>query len=229
MILLKQKNTKQNLLPTLSLSIIVHLVIGALFIFGLSSDMNYTLGLSKADLLWVSLPTGSGKALPSQGVKNNGPKQFLPNKAPVPVTTAKDIVVQSYERTKSGSSKTSGAAVKDNSGNPALSNTMQTAGSSSAFVTANPLYRENAPPVYPAIAKLRGYEGLVMVNAEILPDGRVGSAAISKSSGYAILDQSAIAAVKLWRFEPAKKEGKPFAIRVKLPIKFVLHDNNSQS
>ena len=42
-------------------------------------------------------------------------------------------------------------------------------------VIAYPLYKENAPPAYPEIARMRGYEGIVLVFAEILPDGRVGN------------------------------------------------------
>ena len=106
----------------------------------------------------------------------------------------------------------------------------ETAGNNSNLntVIAYPLYKENSPPVYPEIARVRGYEGIVMVFAEILPNGRVGEVKIKKSSGYAILDQSAIQAVKPWKFEPAKKSGSPFTAWVELPIKFILH-NNSKS
>ena len=92
----------------------------------------------------------------------------------------------------------------------------------SDIAIAYPLYRENTPPVYPEMARLRGYEGIVLVFAEILPTGRVGDVKIRKSSGYAILDQSAIQAVKPWKFEPAKKAGNPFTAWVELPIKFML-------
>lgn len=93
-------------------------------------------------------------------------------------------------------------------------------------VIAYPLYRENSPPAYPAIARVRGYEGVVLVSAEILPDGRVGEVKIRKSSGYAILDQSAIKAVKPWKFEPARKSGHPFTAWVELPIRFILQNNS---
>lgn len=95
-------------------------------------------------------------------------------------------------------------------------------------VIAYPLYKENSPPEYPAIARVRGYEGIVLVSAQILPDGRVGDVRIRKSSGYSILDQSAVQAVKPWKFEPAKKAGNPFTAWVELPIRFILR-NNSQS
>ncbi len=98
----------------------------------------------------------------------------------------------------------------------------------SSPAVAYPLYRENSPPVYPEIARMRGYEGLVLIFAEILPNGRVGEVKIRKSSGYAILDQSALQAIKPWKFEPARKAGNPFTAWVELPIKFILK-NHSQS
>jgi protein TonB len=85
------------------------------------------------------------------------------------------------------------------------------------------------PPAYPEMARVRGYEGVVLIAAEILPTGRVGSVKIHKSSGYAILDQSALEAVKPWKFEPAKKSGRPFTLWVEVPIKFVLYNDKSSS
>jgi protein TonB len=126
----------------------------------------------------------------------------------------------SVRSAKEQTSNSSGGVAGETAGN--LSGPGDTAG-------AYPLYRENTPPLYPEIARIRGYEGIVLVAVEILPDGRVGNTKIRKSSGYAILDQSAVQAVKPWKFEPARKKGKPFAIWVELPIKFVLHDENLQS
>jgi len=95
--------------------------------------------------------------------------------------------------------------------------------------SALPLYRENPPPGYPAMAREQGYEGVVLVKAEVLTNGRVGQAVIRKSSGYAILDEAAVNAVKTWKFEPAKKSGIPYKTWAELPIKFVISDRNSQS
>ncbi|MFO7569931.1 MAG: energy transducer TonB [Smithellaceae bacterium] len=101
------------------------------------------------------------------------------------------------------------------------------AGPEGVLPSALPLYRENAPPPYPEIARVRGYQGVVLVAAEVLPDGTVGKTKIKKSSGYAILDQTAVKAVKPWRFRPAVKEGRPFAVWVELPINFQLRENSS--
>ncbi|MDD4241249.1 MAG: TonB family protein [Smithellaceae bacterium] len=98
-----------------------------------------------------------------------------------------------------------------------------------AFANAYPLYRENPPPAYPAVARQMGYQGVVYVQAEILTDGRVGRTMIRKSSGYAILDRTALKAVRRWKFEPAKKSGVPCATWAELPIKFVIDEQHSQS
>lgn len=87
---------------------------------------------------------------------------------------------------------------------------------------ARPRYSQNAPPAYPALARLRGQEGIVILNAEILPEGKAGIVKIKSSSGYAALDQSALDAVRTWTFEPARKKGRSVAAWVDIPVRFVL-------
>ena len=222
------EKTKQNKLFAVSASIIIHIAVGSFLIMGLLSDGHFTPDLSKLNLAWVSLESGSGKStILSQGKKADR-SQFQSDKinAIPTISTTKNIPIQNYAVKEYNVGQAEG---KESSTTFSGATAMPAAGNSAAFVSASPLYRENTPPIYPAIAKLRGYEGVVLVNAEILPDGRVGNTSIIKSSGYTILDKSAMEAIKLWKFEPAKKAGKPFAIRVKLPIKFVLHDENSSS
>ena len=225
MTLINLKIAKQNLLLAVSASIIIHVAVGSLLILVLLSDGHFTPDLSKLNLAWVSLESGSKSAITSHQGKMVERKHF-PTAAIPTISTTKNIPVQNYAVKEDNVGQ---AAGKESSTTISGAAAMPAVGNSSAFVSASPLYRENTPPIYPAIAKLRGYEGVVLVNAEILSDGRVGNTAISKSSGYTILDKSAMEAVKLWKFGPAKKAGKPFAIRVKLPIKFVLHDDNSSS
>jgi len=107
-------------------------------------------------------------------------------------------------------------------------------GQGSSVVLGNPLsgevslavprYRENTHPAYPLIARIRGHEGIVILSVEIFADGTVGSLKIKKSSGYTVLDKSAIEAVKTWKFEPGRKIGKPTIMWVDVPVKFVLKD-----
>jgi TonB family protein len=217
------KNT--NKLFAVSASIVIHIAAGLFLILGLPNDLRLSPNLNKANSIWVSLESVSGKTTDRKKSSDVTPLTSVIST----ISATKNVPVQSYTVKEDRGGKAGSATDTESSTNLSDATASPEAGYSSAFVTASPLYRENTPPVYPALAKLRGYEGVVLVYAEILSDGRVGSTAISKSSGYTILDKSAMEAVKLWKFEPAKKAGKPFAIRVKLPIKFVLHDDNSQS
>ena len=95
--------------------------------------------------------------------------------------------------------------------------------------SATPRYRDNAHPLYPAVARSRGYEGMVLLAAEVAADGRVENLSIKKSSGYASLDRSALEAVKRWKFDPGRRMGKPVAMWVDVPVKFVLKEDDSIS
>ena len=85
-----------------------------------------------------------------------------------------------------------------------------------------PRSAENPDPVYPSEARRKGYQGVVMLRVEVLTSGLVGRIEVKKSSGYEVLDQSALAAVKKWKFVPAKKEDIAVSVWVSIPIKFHL-------
>ncbi len=85
-----------------------------------------------------------------------------------------------------------------------------------------PNYLRNPPPVYPTLARERGYEGTVVLEVEVLPSGRCGEARVQRSSGYAILDHAAVQAVRRWRFQPATRWGRPTVVWVEIPITFRL-------
>jgi len=87
---------------------------------------------------------------------------------------------------------------------------------------ARPRYAQNPKPTYPQEAREKGYEGEVILRVEVLPNGRVGQIEIKNSSGYELLDRSALTAVKQWRFVPAKKGETPISLWVNIPIKFQL-------
>jgi TonB family protein len=65
---------------------------------------------------------------------------------------------------------------------------------------------------YPdAAARLR-LEGSVLVDVVVEPTGSVGAVRVLESAG-SILDQAVSDAVREWRFEPARVEGRPVRIR----------------
>ncbi|MEA3470361.1 MAG: energy transducer TonB [Thermodesulfobacteriota bacterium] len=90
------------------------------------------------------------------------------------------------------------------------------------IVSAFPRYRENPRPLYPPIARRRGYEGTTLLSLYVLEDGTVGEAVVKKTSGHSILDRAAVRAVKKWLFEPASRMGKAIPVWVDVPIRFVV-------
>lgn len=88
--------------------------------------------------------------------------------------------------------------------------------------TALPDYERNPPPRYPATARRRGWEGLVLLEVRINKRGGVDSLRIQQSSGYTVLDDSAVKAVREWRFLPARVAGIAIESRAEVPIRFQL-------
>jgi protein TonB len=91
--------------------------------------------------------------------------------------------------------------------------------------TANvpqPVVIRNTPPVYPETARRAGWEGRVTVRVEVSADGLPISVALQKSSGYGVLDQAALRAVKSWRFQPRTMGGVAMAGTVDVPVNFTL-------
>jgi TonB family protein len=88
---------------------------------------------------------------------------------------------------------------------------------------AFPDYKVNPKPRYPMLARRKGYEGTIILRVFVLESGGVGKVELEKSSGYEILDESALKAVKEWVFTPGKKDGEPVPSWVTVPIKFQLN------
>ncbi len=88
--------------------------------------------------------------------------------------------------------------------------------------TARPSYGFTPRPSYPTVAIRRGYEGSVILNVRVLPNGRPDEINIFKSSGHKVLDNAALKAVKKWKFVPAQKGFKAVASWVKVPVEFRL-------
>ena len=83
-----------------------------------------------------------------------------------------------------------------------------------------PVPVRTVPPEYPDELRRDGVSGLVMVKCSIDAQGNVSEAEVEKSSNAAF-EKPAVAAVKKWKFKPAKQDGAPVAIKVSIPIKFV--------
>lgn len=88
-------------------------------------------------------------------------------------------------------------------------------------------YLNNPRPPYPMVARRMGYTGKVVLNVEVLAEGRAGEVKLEKSSGYDILDSAAVQTVKTWRFTPAKRFGQAVTQWFLVPIKFSLKEDEA--
>lgn len=77
----------------------------------------------------------------------------------------------------------------------------------------------NQPPIYPKLARMRGWEGHVILIAEVDKNGRVINVEMFSSSGHSVLDEASLRAVRRWRFRNVN-----MLTQVKIPIKFMLTD-----
>ncbi|MBN1366056.1 MAG: energy transducer TonB [Syntrophaceae bacterium] len=242
---IRPEKEKHPISTAIFFSLLVHFTAGIFLLFCLSPNSVSPTELNGINLVWITFDKKNEKS--GTEIKSNGlnqtpsfykrnteePKNMEtpvhdPNSIQISTVTTPNLSNNNISVKNNSDGSTTETKEKYYNINRYSKNESTGNNSSPNTAIAYPLYKENSPPVYPEIARVRGYEGIVLVSAEILPDGRVGEVKIQRSSGYAILDQSAIQAVKPWKFEPAKKSGNPFTAWVELPIKFILH-NNSQS
>lgn len=85
-------------------------------------------------------------------------------------------------------------------------------------------YAHNPKPDYPTIAKSRGWQGKVLLRVKVSAQGLSDDVTVEQSSGHEILDESAVEAVRKWRFIPAKRGETPVASSVIVPIVFTLRN-----
>jgi periplasmic protein TonB len=87
-----------------------------------------------------------------------------------------------------------------------------------------PSYYRNPPPDYPEAARRFKEEGVVTLKAEVDAKGKVTSVTLAHSCGFSDLDDSALEAVKNWRFKPAQIAGFAISTSVNIPVRFRLKD-----
>ena len=80
----------------------------------------------------------------------------------------------------------------------------------------------NPRPAYPALSRRLREQGIVLLEILILPDGTVGEVKIKESSGFKRLDDTAVKAVKQWKYTPARRGNEPIAYWYLQPLEFSL-------
>jgi TonB family protein len=75
--------------------------------------------------------------------------------------------------------------------------------------------------VYTEDARKRGLTGEVVLEIVVRRDGTVGEVTVRRGIG-AGLDERAVAAVRQWRFAPARRQGEPVDVVVEVAVDFTL-------
>lgn len=83
-------------------------------------------------------------------------------------------------------------------------------------------YLNNPAPPYPPLSRRLGEQGRVLVRVFVTPDGAPAQVELRQSSGHRRLDAAAEAAVRRWRFVPARRAEQPVGAWVLVPISFNL-------
>jgi TonB family protein len=77
-------------------------------------------------------------------------------------------------------------------------------------------------PEYSEEARKVKHMGTVVLWLVVGPDGKPRDIRVARTLGLG-LDEKAIEAVRSWRFEPARKDGKPVAVQVNIEVNFHLY------
>jgi protein TonB len=76
-------------------------------------------------------------------------------------------------------------------------------------------------PEFSEEARIKKFQGEVTLLVTIGADGRPRNLTVVRSLGMG-LDQKALDAVRTWRFDPAKKDGRPVAVQMNIIVNFHL-------
>lgn len=95
---------------------------------------------------------------------------------------------------------------------------------SGALTEVKPVYLSNPAPKYPSEARRKGWEGTVVLRTSIGKNGYPFKLELEKTSGYAILDETALKTVKTWQFRPAYIGDMPIESTARVPVRFELNE-----
>lgn len=91
-------------------------------------------------------------------------------------------------------------------------------------ILAQPLYRKNPEPGYPAAARRRRQEGVTLLAVRVTATGHAARVEVKQSSGFKLLDDAASLAVLSWEFDPARIGTVAMESEIEVPIRFRLKD-----
>lgn len=87
----------------------------------------------------------------------------------------------------------------------------------------SPKFSAKPTPIrYPRIARKKGLQGQVIVEVSIDTQGRQIDRILQQSSGYQLLDKTALETIASWKFSAYQHDGIAIAHRVRIPVNFKL-------
>ncbi len=89
-------------------------------------------------------------------------------------------------------------------------------------VKAQPKYLKNPEPPYPPQARRLHQEGLVILAVNVTAAGKAADVKLKDSSGFRLLDESALRTVRHWEFEPARVGSQAVDSETEVPVRFRL-------
>ena len=87
-------------------------------------------------------------------------------------------------------------------------------------VDRRPQLIRHLSPLYPFAAKRKGIQGQVIVRIIVDKMGNVRDPEVIEATPEGVFEESAISAVRRWRFKPAIKDKRSVSVYVIVPVKF---------
>ena len=160
----------------------------------------------------LSIAVGASAPLPS----------LATSAAVAPSITATMTPVSQTETNKSGASKIGDNIADSKNEGPAVSSEARVAEESNAIIIsskgAEKRLIHSVPPKYPAEARSRGAQGTIVLKIVVDENGKVASVGLVE--GNAALANSAIEAVKQWRYRPYERDGKNLSFQTVVIVDF---------
>jgi protein TonB len=151
------------------------------------------------------------------------PDATKPTKQVAPITRAKAEKSEPQKEPREASptaaqSETPALTGNTESAAPAVTGSGASTAGPSVVDVENLTVKKKVQPTYPMLSRKRGDQGTVTLLVTIVSGG-VKSVKVEKTSGHAPLDDSAVQAVKGWRFDAS---GLGDTITARIPFKFEL-------
>ena len=224
---------------TLLISIALHVAAVVAFNQQTSEPKTISMGAVKAPVSLsfstVSQPTPEPVVEQPKPEPKPEPKQEKPKPKPEPVANAKPILKKTEPKPEPEKPKEKPKPEpkepeqpkQEQPAEPAMAKTVKEESlvdglSNEPVMVSEPAIRNWQEPRYPTIARRRKQQGVVMLDVVVDKEGHPEIIKVLTSSGFATLDKAAIAAVKLWEFEPEQRNNQLVRSRVHIPVVFQL-------